>query len=79
MYYLGVDLGSLTCDAVLLDGDGTVLASSVVPTGARNREAIARATRDVPDVALPQVTDGLYTMRRERIIDSVLCCFGRRG
>jgi predicted CoA-substrate-specific enzyme activase len=57
MYYLGVDLGSLTCDAVLLDGDGTVLASSVVPTGARNREAIARATRDVLDVARISQTD----------------------
>ncbi|MBI5249303.1 MAG: 2-hydroxyglutaryl-CoA dehydratase [Desulfomonile tiedjei] len=44
MYYLGVDLGSLSCDAVLLDHDGGVLASSVVLTGARNREAIAKAT-----------------------------------
>lgn len=47
MYYLGVDLGSLSCDAVLVDGEGTVLAASVVPTGARNREAIARATEEV--------------------------------
>jgi predicted CoA-substrate-specific enzyme activase len=47
MYYLGVDLGSLSCDAVLLDNNGGVLASSVVPTGARNREAIARATDEV--------------------------------
>jgi (R)-2-hydroxyacyl-CoA dehydratese activating ATPase len=47
MYYLGVDLGSLSCDAVLLDHEGTMLAASVVPTGARNREAIARATEEV--------------------------------
>jgi (R)-2-hydroxyacyl-CoA dehydratese activating ATPase len=47
MYYLGVDLGSLSCDAVLLDDNGAVLASSVVPTGARNREAIDRVTREV--------------------------------
>jgi predicted CoA-substrate-specific enzyme activase len=47
MCYLGVDLGSLSCDAVLLDRDGMVLATSVVPTGARNREAIARATQEV--------------------------------
>jgi predicted CoA-substrate-specific enzyme activase len=47
MYFLGVDLGSLSCDAVLLDNNGGILASSVVPTGARNREAIARATDDV--------------------------------
>ena len=51
MYYLGVDLGSLSCDAVLLDNGGGVLASSVVPTGARNREAIARATDEELRVA----------------------------
>ena len=47
MYYLGVDLGSLSCDAVLIGDNGSVLASCVVPTGAKNREAIAYATRDV--------------------------------
>ena len=51
MYYLGVDLGSLSCDAVLLDHEGTIMAASVVPTGARNREAIARATQEVLDIA----------------------------
>jgi predicted CoA-substrate-specific enzyme activase len=51
MYYLGVDLGSLSCDAVLLGNNGSVLASSVVPTGARNREAIARATEEVLKIA----------------------------
>ena len=51
MCYLGVDLGSLSCDAVLMDHDGTILAASVVPTGARNREAIARATQEVLDIA----------------------------
>jgi predicted CoA-substrate-specific enzyme activase len=50
MYYLGVDLGSLSCDAVLLDHDGRIMAASVVPTGARNREAIARATQEVLDI-----------------------------
>lgn len=47
VYYLGIDIGSLSCDAVLIDGDDRVIASSVVPTGARNREAIARATDGV--------------------------------
>ncbi|MDD5207625.1 MAG: acyl-CoA dehydratase activase [Desulfobacterales bacterium] len=51
MYFLGVDLGSLSCDAVLLDHKGTVLAASVVPTGARNREAIERVIREVLDAA----------------------------
>ncbi|MFH1114815.1 MAG: acyl-CoA dehydratase activase [Pseudomonadota bacterium] len=47
MYYLGVDLGSLSCDAVLIDENGSVLASSVVPTGAHNREAVSRAVQMV--------------------------------
>jgi predicted CoA-substrate-specific enzyme activase len=51
LYYLGVDLGSLSCDAVLLDHEGQIMAASVVPTGARNREAIARATQEVLDMA----------------------------
>lgn len=41
--YLGLDIGSLSCDAVLIDAAGRVTAWSVVPTGARNMQAIARA------------------------------------
>jgi predicted CoA-substrate-specific enzyme activase len=47
MYYLGIDIGSLSCDAVLIDRDENVLASSVIPTGAKNKEAIMRVTDDV--------------------------------
>jgi predicted CoA-substrate-specific enzyme activase len=47
MHYLGLDVGSLTCDAALIDGEGKVVAWSVVPTGARNLEAIARARDEV--------------------------------
>jgi len=43
MYYLGLDIGSLTCDAVIVDDTGSVVAFAVVPTGARNAESIARA------------------------------------
>jgi predicted CoA-substrate-specific enzyme activase len=46
-YYLGIDIGSLSCDAVLIDGEGNVSASAVVPTGAKNREAIQRVTSEV--------------------------------
>lgn len=61
MYYLGVDVGSLTCDAVIIDGEEKVVAWSVVPTGARNLQAIALAR----DLALqkaglaPRQIDGL--------------------
>ncbi|MBF0104535.1 MAG: 2-hydroxyglutaryl-CoA dehydratase [Deltaproteobacteria bacterium] len=47
MYYLGIDIGSLSCDAVLIDQEERTLATSVVLTGARNQEAIARATAEV--------------------------------
>jgi (R)-2-hydroxyacyl-CoA dehydratese activating ATPase len=43
MYTLGIDIGSLSCDAVILDGDGRMVSWSVVPTGARNMAAIERA------------------------------------
>jgi hypothetical protein len=48
MFCLGLDIGSLSCDAVLIDadGDGDVVSWSVVPTGARNSAAIERARRD---------------------------------
>jgi predicted CoA-substrate-specific enzyme activase len=45
--YMGLDIGSLSCDAVLVDGEGQLAAWTVVPTGARNAEAIARARREV--------------------------------
>ena len=41
--YLGIDVGSLSCDALLVDGAGVTVGWAVVPTGARNVEAIARA------------------------------------
>lgn len=46
-YYLGVDVGSLSCDAVIIDDAEKVVAWSVVPTGARNIEAIARSRDEV--------------------------------
>ena len=46
MYFLGIDIGSLSCDTVIVDVDGRVLASAVVPTGARNQAAIKIASED---------------------------------
>lgn len=43
-YFGGIDIGSLSCDAVVMDEAGTILASAVVPTGADSQVAIARAT-----------------------------------
>ena len=47
MCFLGIDIGSLSCDAVLIDQAGNNLADAVVPTGARNQAAIAAATTEV--------------------------------
>lgn len=45
MYFLGIDIGSLSCDAILIDEKKNVLASSVIPTGAKNIESIARVKK----------------------------------
>ncbi|MFC1798501.1 acyl-CoA dehydratase activase [Thermodesulfobacteriota bacterium] len=50
-YFLGLDIGSLSCDAVIIDETQQVLASIVVPTGARNMEAIACAQKGVLEMA----------------------------
>ncbi len=47
MLYLGIDIGSLSCDAVLIDEQGQSLAWTVVPTGAANLIAIQRARDEV--------------------------------
>jgi predicted CoA-substrate-specific enzyme activase len=49
--FLGIDIGSLSCDGVLIDGQGRVLSTAVVPTGARNLEAIARVRREILQTA----------------------------
>jgi len=47
MYFLGIDIGSLSSDAVIINQEEQILATSVVPTGARNKEAIDRVIQDV--------------------------------
>ncbi len=49
MYFIGIDIGSLSCDAVVIDENKTILSSSVIPTGAKNIESIARAKSMVMD------------------------------
>jgi len=86
MYYLGVDIGSLSCDAVLIDEAENVVASSVVPTGARNIEAVARARAEVfanarvnKDAVRAIVSTGYGRDRVEDRLASVteITCHGR--
>ncbi|MCD4741063.1 MAG: acyl-CoA dehydratase activase [Desulfobacteraceae bacterium] len=51
MYFLGIDIGSLSCDAVLIDEKKNILSSSVILTGAKNIESIARAKKNVLDLS----------------------------
>ncbi|MDY0374444.1 MAG: acyl-CoA dehydratase activase [Desulfobacterium sp.] len=51
MYFLGIDVGSLSCDAVLIDKAKKVVAWSVVPTGVRNLAAIDRVKAEVLDLS----------------------------
>ncbi len=47
MYFLGIDIGSLSCDAVLIDEKKNILSSSVILTGVKNIEAIAKVKKNV--------------------------------
>lgn len=47
MGYMGIDIGSSTCCAVILDGNKKVLSHAMVPTGARNEKAMAAVTARV--------------------------------
>ncbi|MBN2385055.1 2-hydroxyglutaryl-CoA dehydratase [bacterium] len=44
-YYIGVDVGSLSCDSVLIDEANTVLSSIVVPTGVSGQKSSETALK----------------------------------
>jgi predicted CoA-substrate-specific enzyme activase len=86
MYYLGIDIGSLSCDAVVINHEDEIVASTVVPTGARNIEAIARARAEVirssnisPDEIKATVATGYGRERVDGRLASVteITCHGR--
>ena len=51
MFYLGIDIGSLSCATVIVDKDGAVVSSAVVSTGAQNAKAIERSKAEALSVA----------------------------
>jgi predicted CoA-substrate-specific enzyme activase len=67
-YYAGIDIGSLTCEAAIVEEAGQVLASEIVLTGARSRAAIERALSG----ALEQVH-----LRREDLAALIATGYGR--
>jgi len=60
--YLGVDIGSLSTDVVIVDGVGDMLASVVVPTGARAALAAENArSRALADAGVANVARTVAT------------------
>ncbi len=51
MYFLGIDIGSLSCDAVLIDEQKKIVSSSVIPTGVKNIEAIENVKINVMETS----------------------------
>jgi predicted CoA-substrate-specific enzyme activase len=58
---LGVDSGSTSTDAVLMDGLGTIRGTSIVPTGVKSTEAAERAEAEA--LAAAGVGSGDVTLR----------------
>ena len=50
-YFAGIDIGSLTCDAVIIDETPRILSSAIVLTGARSRNAIESAYNQAIEAA----------------------------
>lgn len=61
VYVLGVDSGSTSTDAVIVNGDGAIVASVIVPTGAKASAGARRAIEEVLGKA--GLTDADLTLR----------------
>lgn len=46
-YYMGIDVGSLSTDGVLIDGDKNMVKSIILPTGASIRKTISRCRSEL--------------------------------
>jgi predicted CoA-substrate-specific enzyme activase len=67
-YFAGIDIGSLTCDAVIIDESAAIISSAIVLTGARSRNAIENAFSTVLDKA---------GLKRENISGLISTGYGR--
>ncbi len=61
VYVLGVDSGSTSTDAVIVDGEGQVVASVIVPTGAKASAGAERAITEV--LAQAELAEAELTLR----------------
>ncbi len=71
MLFAGIDVGSLSTDVVLLDGDRNVASASIVPTGASIRKAAREALDAALSIACASTAEIVYTVAtgygRERV------------
>jgi predicted CoA-substrate-specific enzyme activase len=67
-YFAGIDVGSLSTDAVILDGQGHIAAFSIIETGANSTEAAERAIGECEAKA---------GIGRERIRNTIATGYGR--
>ena len=82
-YWAGIDVGSLTTEAVIIDSERRVAGSSIVPTGARSTRAVEEAmncalTRaSIPRENLASVVSTGYGRKnvqgRERDVTEITC------
>ena len=83
MVFLGIDIGSLSCDAVLIDEEKNILSYSVIPTGVKNIESIAQVKKNVLDAAGIMEKDIQYIIstgygrnrvqERDRAVTEITC------
>ncbi|MBI5521021.1 MAG: 2-hydroxyglutaryl-CoA dehydratase [Desulfarculus sp.] len=59
-YFAGIDVGSLSSDAVIIDGDANILGFSVQPTGAHSTNAAEAALAEALDKAAVSRADLAY-------------------
>ena len=59
---MGIDIGSLSCDAVVIDNNSKIIASVVLPTGARIIESIANVRKKALETAGIRNTSAEITM-----------------
>lgn len=62
MYYLGIDVGSITTKAVIIDDAGELCAAQVVKTGAQQKKALADAVSAAYEEAKVSASDIIYTV-----------------
>lgn len=68
-YFAGIDIGSMTTKCVVVDGSGTMVASAVVPSGAR--ASVARESAIAAALAEARIA-------REQLVSLIATGYGRK-